>query len=72
MATLAAEFRTKQGLTRFVPARLETRSLVPNVTPIRTQGSGDLAANARANCYLVVPDDIEVLGASQVVRVLLR
>jgi molybdopterin molybdotransferase len=72
MATLAAEFRTKQGLTRFVPARLETRSIVPTITPIRTQGSGDLVANARANCYLVVPDDIEILGASQVVRVLLR
>ena len=72
MANLAAEFRTKPGLTRFVPARMDTSSLLPTVTPIRTQGSGDLAANARANCYLIVPEDCELLGANQRVRVLLR
>jgi molybdopterin molybdotransferase len=72
MANLAVEFRTKPGLTRFVPAHLETSSVVPSVTAMRTQGSGDLAANAHANCYLIVPDDRELLSANQMVRVLLR
>jgi molybdopterin molybdotransferase len=72
MAKLTADFRTKPGLTRFLPARLNTASLVPTVTPVRTQGSGDLAANARANCYLICPEDCELLSADQMVRVLLR
>lgn len=72
MANLVAEFRTKPGLTRFVPARMDTSSLLPTVTPMRTQGSGDLAANARANCYLIVPEDCDLLSANQMVRVLLR
>ena len=72
MAKLVDEFRTKPGLTRFLPARLDTSSAVPTVNPVRTQGSGDLAANARANCYLVVPEDCDLLSANQMVRVLLR
>ncbi|MGB8481782.1 MAG: gephyrin-like molybdotransferase Glp [Acidobacteriaceae bacterium] len=72
MAKLVADFRTKSGLTRFLPAHLDTAPLVPTVNPVRTQGSGDLAANARANCYLIVPQDCDLLSANQMVRVLLR
>ncbi len=72
MAKLAADFRAKPGLTRFLPARLDTSSAVPTVNPVRTQGSGDLTANARANCYLIVPEDCDLLSANQMVRVLLR
>lgn len=72
LARLASELRSKPGLTRFLPAVLNTAQQSPTVTPVRNQGSGDLAANARANCYLIVPDDCEVLAASQLVRVLLR
>lgn len=72
MAKLVADFRTKSGLTRFLPAVLDTASLVPTVNPVRSQGSGDLASNARANCYLIVPEDCELLSANQIVRVLLR
>jgi molybdopterin molybdotransferase len=72
MAKLVEEFRTKPGLTRFLPAHLNTALPIPAVTPVRTQGSGDLAANARANCYLIVPEDCELLRADEMVRVLLR
>ena len=72
MAKLVADFRTKPGLTRFLPAVLDTGASVPTVNPVRTQGSGDLAANARANCYLVVPEECDLLSADQMVRVLLR
>jgi molybdopterin molybdotransferase len=72
MAKLIEDFRTKPGLTRFLPAHLDAASPIPTVNAIRTQGSGDLAANARANCYLVVPEDCDLLRANQMVRVLLR
>ena len=70
-ASLATEVRVKPGLTRFPPAHLDTLQAIPTVTPVHSQGSGDLAANARANCYLIVPDDCEILPARQTVRVLL-
>jgi molybdopterin molybdotransferase len=72
MAKLVADFHTKSGLTRFVPALLDTDAPIPTVTPVRTQGSGDLAANARSNCYLIVPEDCNLLSSNQMVRVLLR
>ncbi|MFZ0516732.1 MAG: gephyrin-like molybdotransferase Glp [Acidobacteriaceae bacterium] len=72
MAKLGADVRTKTGLTRFLPAHLDTAAPLPTVSPVRTQGSGDLAANARANCYLIVPEDCDLLRADQAVRVLLR
>jgi molybdopterin molybdotransferase len=72
MAKLVEDVRNKPGLTRFLPGHLDTASPVPTVNPVRTQGSGDLAANARANCYLIIPEDCELLGAEQTVRVLLR
>jgi molybdopterin molybdotransferase len=72
IAKLVADFHTKSGLTRFVPAHLDTGAPIPTVNPVRTQGSGDLAANARANCYLIVPEDCHLLSANQMVRVLLR
>jgi molybdopterin molybdotransferase len=72
MAKLGADVRTRPGLTRFLPAHLDTDAPFPTVSPVRTQGSGDLAANARANCYLIVPEDCDLLRADQAVRVLLR
>lgn len=73
LAELTKDARCKPGLTRFLPARLDTAATPhPTVTLVPTQGSGDLAANARANCYVVVPDDCEAMKAGQIVRVLLR
>jgi molybdopterin molybdotransferase len=71
-ARLKAEFRTKTGLTRFLPARLEGKFECAEVEPVRWQGSGDIAANARANCYLVVPPDRDRLAAGEAVSILLR
>ena len=54
LAKLASEVRHKPGLTRFLPATL-TGGLVPEVSPVEWQGSGDLASTATANCFLVCP-----------------
>lgn len=71
-ATLAASIKTRRGLTRFLPARIEQEGLRPQVSQVAWQGSGDQAANARANCYLVVPPDTEQMRAGEVATVLLR
>jgi molybdopterin molybdotransferase len=70
-ATLAEDVRAKAGLTRLLPARLTHSLDKPEVRLVPWQGSGDLAANARANCYAVLPDGRE-LCAGDVITVLLR
>ncbi|MGH9602327.1 MAG: molybdopterin molybdotransferase MoeA [Terriglobales bacterium] len=70
-ARLRAEVKTKTGLTRFLPARLSGRQDDAEVEPVRWQGSGDLAAASRANCYLVVPPDRDQIPAGELVSVML-
>lgn len=70
-ARLATDFQHKPGLTRFLPASLETAWDHADVTPIAWQGSGDLAAIARANCFVVIPPHREKLTAGEDVSVLL-
>jgi molybdopterin molybdotransferase len=70
-ATLAEDVRGKVGLTRFLPASLRHDLQQPSVRLEGWQGSGDLAANARANCYAVLPDGMD-LKVGDVVAVLLR
>lgn len=71
-AKLGAEVRTKTGLMRFLPARLSGEFERTEVELVRWQGSGDVAAMARANCFLVVPPDRDRLAAGEMVSVLLR
>jgi molybdopterin molybdotransferase len=75
LARLNAAVRLKKGLTRFLPAFLETANPAPDVRVLPWQGSGDLATNAQANCYLVVPDALEdgreELPAGEIVSILL-
>jgi molybdopterin molybdotransferase len=72
-AQLARDVKGKQDLTRFVPASVRSDSLtsgLPEVVPIPWQGSGDLAAFARANCFVVVPEGTERLGRGEIARIL--
>lgn len=71
-ARLAKEIRTKTGLTRFLPALLRGGLFDPEVEIVPWQGSGDVSAAARANCYAVVPPDREFIGAGETISVLLR
>ena len=70
-ATLAEGVHGKPGLTRLLPAFLRHDLVRPEVRVIGWQGSGDLAANARANCYAVLPDGRD-LRVGDVISVLLR
>jgi molybdopterin molybdotransferase len=71
-ATLAEDVTAKPGLTRVLPSRLTYNRSRPEVRVVVWQGSGDLAANARANCYAVFPADKERFMAGDVITVLLR
>lgn len=70
-ARLRAEVRTKTGLTRFLPARLSGEHDAAEVELVRWQGSGDLAAASRANCYLVVTPDRDRIPEGELVSVML-
>ncbi len=70
-ARLAEDVRVKAGLTRFLPARMEGDASGARVRTIPWHGSGDLAAAAQANGFLVVPETAERIGAGEIVSVLL-
>ena len=71
-ARLAAEIRVKTGLTRFLPAILSGAFEDSRVELVAWQGSGDIAATARANCYVVVPPDRKHIAADEWVGVMTR
>lgn len=71
-ARLASSLNEKPGLAHFLPARLEWPSAVPEVKPLPWQGSGDIAALARANCFLVVPADRGKISPGETVQILPR
>jgi molybdopterin molybdotransferase len=66
--------RAKPGLTRFLPAHCNFNppaGQLPEVALVPWQGSGDLAALARSNCFLVIPEETAGLSAGETVRILL-
>ncbi len=68
------ERQGKPGLTRFLPALCDfnaTTGKVPQVATVPWHGSGDLAAFALSNCFLVVPEEEGFLEAGSTVRILL-
>jgi molybdopterin molybdotransferase len=71
-ARLKSEIRTKTGLKRFLPAVLSGEFENAEVELARWQGSGDSAALARANCYVVVPPERERIEAGEWVSLLVR
>jgi len=71
-ARLGAALNEKPGLTHFLPARVEWRGTKPEVKALPWQGSGDIAALARANCFLVVAADREQVKVGETVSILLR
>jgi molybdopterin molybdotransferase len=72
MAKLAADVKVKTGLTRFLPAVISGEFDRAQVAPVKWQGSGDIAAAAKGNCWLIVPPDRELLKAGEMVSVLFR
>jgi molybdopterin molybdotransferase len=71
-ARIKKDVKTKTGLTRFLPAMVFGGLYDPEVEVVPWQGSGDMLAAARANCYLVVPPDREKLAKGEMVTVVMR
>ena len=71
-AKLKREIRVKTGLKRFLPAILSGEFEDSVVELVPWHGSGDIAATARANCYIVIPPDRERTAAGEFVAVMMR
>jgi molybdopterin molybdotransferase len=71
-ARLGEALNEKPGLAHFLPARVGWSGGVPEVKALKWQGSGDIAALTKANCFLVVPADRDKIAAGERVSVLLR
>jgi molybdopterin molybdotransferase len=71
-ARVKSEIRVKPGLTRFLPAFLSGQYDRSQAELVPWQGSGDIAARARSNCYIVIPPDSEYIEANEWVAVMLR
>lgn len=69
-AKLTVPFRHKTGLTRFLPAMLSPDGY--EITPVRWQGSSDVASLARANVFLVADEDRESWEAGDLIGVLMQ
>jgi molybdopterin molybdotransferase len=77
-AQLAGKWSGKPGLTRFLPAHcdfslnaeLAPEVLGPEVRLTPWQGSGDLAAFARSNCFVVIPPEAQELIDGSPVQIL--
>jgi molybdopterin molybdotransferase len=71
-ARLGVALNEKPGLAHFLPARVEWRGTAPEVKTLPWQGSGDIAALAHANCFLVVAADLGQVNAGETMPILLR
>jgi molybdopterin molybdotransferase len=71
-ARLKSEIRVKTGLTRFLPAILSGAYADAHAELVPWQGSGDIAARSRSNCYIVIPPDRDRILANEWVPILPR
>lgn len=71
-ARLAEPVKQTTQLTMFLPACLEGQNAEVAVRVLPWQGSGDVVALARSQCFLVVPDNVTELSAGSWVDVLPR
>lgn len=69
-AIAARDVKGKEDLTRFVPASAFFANGATHAAPVGSQGSGDLAAFVRANCFLKVPEGIEKIQTGAPAQIL--
>lgn len=67
---LGRDVKTKTGLTRFLPGKISGAWDDPKVELLAWQGSGDVAAFARADSLLVIPPDRESFKSGEWMTVL--
>jgi molybdopterin molybdotransferase len=71
-ARLGEALHEKPGVTHFLPARMEGQGANRAVVALKWQGSGDVAALGKANCFVMVPAQKEKIEVGERVEVMLR
>jgi molybdopterin molybdotransferase len=71
-ARLGEALSEKPGVTHFLPARVERQGTQLEAKALKWQGSGDVGALGKANCYVVVPAEAEKMETGEQVTVMLR
>jgi len=71
-ARLTSTVKEKTGLAHFLPAVVAWPKDRAEVTALPWQGSGDIAALAKANCFLVISEDVGEICAGDRAHILLR
>jgi molybdopterin molybdotransferase len=71
-ARLAEALNEKPGVTHFLPARMQGQGADREVKVLKWQGSGDVSALSKANCYVVVPAEKERVEVGERVEVMVR
>ena len=71
-ARLKSQIHIKPGLTRFLPAILSGEYAGSQVEFVAWQGSGDIGAQSRSNCCIVIPPDRESIAAGEWVAIMPR
>ncbi|MGB2644601.1 MAG: gephyrin-like molybdotransferase Glp [Candidatus Acidiferrum sp.] len=71
-ARLGEALHERPGVTHFLPAHMTGPGAERTVTVLKWQGSGDVSALGRANCYVVVPEEREKIEAGERVEVMVR
>jgi molybdopterin molybdotransferase len=71
-AKLSGPLDEKEGLTHFLPARIDWKPSGAEARPVPWRGSGDLAGMAQANGFLVVPADRPQWQVGEEIQVLVR
>lgn len=71
LARLRGSLQGAATLTRFIPGRMLIAEGEPEFHPVSNRGSGDVAANSRANGYCVVPEGADLVQDGSIVTVLL-
>ncbi|HEY8714646.1 MAG TPA: gephyrin-like molybdotransferase Glp [Candidatus Acidoferrum sp.] len=71
-AALAEPLQEKPGMTHFLPAVIAWKNGAASVRALSWKGSGDTAAMAKANCFLVVPAEVATLSPGESVNVWMR
>jgi molybdopterin molybdotransferase len=83
LAKLSGEWRGKAGLTRFLPAwrsgnpepvefsKVSANPVLPSVRLVAWQGSGDIVAFSRCNCFAVIPPDATEIADGSIIHIMI-
>ena len=71
-ARLAEPLTESEGLTHFLPARVDWTASGREARPVPWRGSGDLAGLAQSNAFLVVPADRARWSAGETIEIVAR